>query len=296
MFLSYIYNIYIYILFYCIKKKEKEKEININSYIYYYYLYFVKQNHEYKNENKMVKNTKGGNKSKNLARKHLSTGHEKRVLRTSTCDLEQYGVVTQMNGHGMFYVQVEDGKRLLGRIRSKFSGKSMRQNMIRKGSIVLMGLREWEAPHFKEADLLEIYDAEEIKQLRKIPTINVLELERQSERLTGAATTSAAALGTEDPSSSSTTKKSTTTTTTDYADDILFVEDGEEEEEEEEDNDEVEVDDEKHNEAVNKTTTNNQTSINDQTTTTSGAYSYVTNVKSSNKSKKDEIEIAFDEI
>ncbi len=233
----------------------------------------------------MVKNTKGGNKSKNLARKHLSTGHEKRVLRTSTCDLEQYGVVTQMNGHGMFYVQVEDGKRLLGRIRSKFSGKSMRQNMIRKGSIVLMGLREWEAPHFKEADLLEIYDAEEIKQLRKIPTINVLELERQSERLTGAATTSAAALGTEDPSSSSTTKKSTTTT--DYADDILFVEDGEEEEE---DNDEVEADDEKHNEAVNKTTT----TTNDHTT--SGAYSYVTNVKSSNKSKKDEIEIAFDEI
>jgi initiation factor 1A len=145
----------------------------------------------------MVKNVKGGNKSKNVARKHMSSeSTEKRVLRISTSELEQYGVVCQMNGHGMFYVMTEQGNRYLGRIRSKFSGKSMRQNVINKGSIILVGMREWEKPNYKEVDLLEIYDANEVKQLHKIPTINMSVLDRFVESMTlgkgGGSTESAA--------------------------------------------------------------------------------------------------------
>jgi len=129
----------------------------------------------------MVKNTQGGNKSKNIARKHIAGKNDKSILRTSSCELECYGVVSQMNGFGMFYVVLENEKTLLGRIRRNFRGKSKRDNNVCKGAVVLVGLREWEAPNYKEADLLEVYDANEIKQLKKIPSINVRALERYME-------------------------------------------------------------------------------------------------------------------
>jgi initiation factor 1A len=134
----------------------------------------------------MVKNTQGGNKSKGLARKNMSSSHEKRVLRLPTCSLEQIAVVTQLLGHGMFYVVTEEGVQLLGRIRNKFRGRSKRDNNLTKGIVVLVGLREWEAPNYKECDLLEVYDPNEIKQLRKIPTINIRELDKHIESCGGA--------------------------------------------------------------------------------------------------------------
>jgi len=85
----------------------------------------------------------------------------------------------------MFFVVLEDGKTLLGRIRRNFRGKSKRDNHVCKGAVVLVGLREWEAPEYKEADLLEVYDHNEIKQLKKIPGINVRALERYIETYGG---------------------------------------------------------------------------------------------------------------
>jgi translation initiation factor IF-1 len=140
----------------------------------------------------MVKNTQGGNKSKNLARKHMAGKNESRALRTSSCELECYGVVSQMNGFGMFFVVLEDGKTLLGRIRRNFRGKSKRDNHVCKGAVVLVGLREWEAPEYKEADLLEVYDPNEIKQLKKIPGINARALERYIETYGGGSGTAGA--------------------------------------------------------------------------------------------------------
>jgi translation initiation factor IF-1 len=90
-------------------------------------------------------------------------------------------VVTQLLGHGMFYVVTEEGVQLLGRIRNKFRGRSKRDNNLTKGIVVLVGLREWEAPNYKECDLLEVYDPNETKQLHKIPTINMRELDKQIE-------------------------------------------------------------------------------------------------------------------
>lgn len=129
----------------------------------------------------MVKNTQGGNKSKGVARKNMASSHERRALRLPTCSLEKIAVVTQLLGHGMFYVITEEGHTLLGRIRNKFRGRSKRDNNLTKGIIVLIGLREWEAPNYKECDLLEVYDPNEIKQLRKIPTINMRELDKHIE-------------------------------------------------------------------------------------------------------------------
>jgi translation initiation factor IF-1 len=120
----------------------------------------------------MVRNTHGGNKSKGMARKNMVDNNEKRKLRLSSGELEKYAVVTRLLGHGMFYTTTNEGEELLGRIRNKFKGRSRRGNDLSMGTMVLIGLREWEAPNFKECDLLEVYDANEVKQIRQISSID----------------------------------------------------------------------------------------------------------------------------
>lgn len=139
----------------------------------------------------MVKNTKGGNKSKGLARKHLAQKDD-RVLRLASCDLEKYAVVTKVLGHGMFYAATDEQEQLLGHIRNKFRGRSKRDNSISVGGVVLIGLREWEHPEYKECDLLEVYDANEIRQLSKNPTVDFAELHRHIEAIGGSSSEFAA--------------------------------------------------------------------------------------------------------
>jgi initiation factor 1A len=129
----------------------------------------------------MVKNTSGGNKSKGLARKQTSDRDHRRATRLSSHPLEKYAVVTQLLGHGMFYARTEDDKQLLGHIRNKFRGRSKRDNVLVKGTLVLVGLREWEHPDYKECDILEVYDNNEIKELRKISTIDIRSLDKYIE-------------------------------------------------------------------------------------------------------------------
>lgn len=120
----------------------------------------------------MVRNTHGGNKSKGMARKNMVDNTEKRKLRLSNDELEKYAVVTRLLGNGMFYTTTNEGAELLGRIRNKFKGRSRRGNDLTLGTMVLVGLRDWEAPNFKECDLLEVYDANEVKQIRQISSID----------------------------------------------------------------------------------------------------------------------------
>ena len=120
----------------------------------------------------MVRNTHGGNKSKGMARKNMVDNTEKRKLRLSSCDLEKFAVVTRLLGHGMFYTTTSEGVELLGRIRNKFKGRSRRGNDLTLGTMVLIGLREWESPNYKECDLLEVYDTNEVKQIRQISSID----------------------------------------------------------------------------------------------------------------------------
>lgn len=115
------------------------------------------------------RNTQGGSKFKSMARKDMGhRGDGKLVL--STDPLEKYAMVTKMLGNGMFYAIDEENTQYLGHIRNKFRGKSKRQNMISCGSVILLGLREWESPH-KNGDLVHIYEPQDIESLHlKFPT------------------------------------------------------------------------------------------------------------------------------
>jgi len=133
----------------------------------------------------MVKNTKGGNKSKGIARKHIAGSRDFNSLRLSTSDFEIFGVISKLLGNGMFYIVSYNFNQLLGHIRKKFKGRSKRDNSVTVGSVVLVGLRDWEAPNFKECDLLEVYDANEVRQLMKIPSIDLTGLYKHIDMYSG---------------------------------------------------------------------------------------------------------------
>ena len=110
----------------------------------------------------MTKNVSGGKRAKGFARKHLSGGGGGTGrLRLPTCDLEQVGIVVKMNGNGMFFVRISTGQELLGQIRGRFRGRSKRDNYVCLGTIVLVGLREWEGDTISKCDLLEVYTSDE---------------------------------------------------------------------------------------------------------------------------------------
>jgi hypothetical protein len=150
----------------------------------------------------MVKNTKGGNKSKGMARKHLGGAKETRILRLVDSSFEKYGVVTRILGNCMFYVVTdiasETQPHLLGHIRNKFRGRAKRDNTITLGSVVLVGLRDWEHPNYKECDLLEVYETNEVRQLMKNPSIDLSSLQKHIDAYsskTGDVSASSVAVG-----------------------------------------------------------------------------------------------------
>ena len=118
----------------------------------------------------MVKNTHGGNKSKSMARKNIDGGGGggggSSPLRLPSCEFEKIAFVEKLLGNGMFYAITTDGLKILCRIRNKFKGRSRRGNDVSVGKLLLIGLREWEKPHFKEADLLLVYDDSHIDAIR----------------------------------------------------------------------------------------------------------------------------------
>jgi translation initiation factor IF-1 len=96
----------------------------------------------------MVKNTHGGNKHKQFARKHATEMSSTTTVstRVSTDPNEVYAVVIRMLGNGMFHCFCMDKVTRLGHMRGKFSGRGKRDNMVKVGTWVLIGLREWEQP------------------------------------------------------------------------------------------------------------------------------------------------------
>ena len=80
------------------------------------------------------------------------------TLRMPSSEFEQIAIVDKLLGNGMFYAITQNDFRILCRIRNKFKGRSRRANDVSIGKFVLIGLREWEKPHFKQADLLLVYD------------------------------------------------------------------------------------------------------------------------------------------
>jgi translation initiation factor 1A len=123
----------------------------------------------------MVKNF-GGKKTKGMARKNL-TARPSNLLRESKNEYEKYAQVTRTLGNAMCHVLCDDNITRLCHIRGKFKGRGKRDNMIKNGSWIMIGIREYESggdnKKMKNCDLLEVYndqDQEKLKQ--KNTTVN----------------------------------------------------------------------------------------------------------------------------
>ena len=126
----------------------------------------------------MVKNVTGGNKQKGQARKNLTTNSRQvSKLRVAEQEGEEYAQVSSMLGNGMCHVETQNYK-LLCIIRGKFRGRGKRDNILKKGTWVLIGLREWDsAPatvgtggaKLQKCDLLEVYTDYDKDRLKGTP-------------------------------------------------------------------------------------------------------------------------------
>ena len=120
----------------------------------------------------MVKNLKGGSKSKQMGRKFVTAPVDRKV-RLIHEEGEVYAQVSSMLGNGMCHVESEDSKRLCI-IRGKFRGRGKRDNILKKGTWVLIGLREWDlnggdTTKMQKCDLLEVYTDHDKERLKGTP-------------------------------------------------------------------------------------------------------------------------------
>jgi len=120
----------------------------------------------------MVKNVTGGNKMKGQARKNSTSSRQVSKLRVVEEEGEVYAQVSAMLGNGMCHVDTESYK-LLCIIRGKFRGRGKRDNLLKKGTWVLIGLREWDgtgdATKMQKCDLLEVYTDHDKERLKGTP-------------------------------------------------------------------------------------------------------------------------------
>lgn len=108
-------------------------------------------------------------------KEHQKGGTKKSTqLRLPKEEHEVIAVVESMLGNGMFYAKTTDELRLMGHIRGKHRGRFKRANFISKGSIVMVGLRDYEYPNYKECDLLEVYAPNELHVLHQVMDLRML--------------------------------------------------------------------------------------------------------------------------
>lgn len=132
----------------------------------------------------MVKNAKGGNKSKKMGRKFLGAPVQKQVrLADPNEPCEIYGVVEKLFGHGRFQIKDSNSKDRLVIIPNKFRGRGKRDNTVVLGCWVLVGIREYESSENAKCDLLEVYTDAEKQKLKKSgnPIFNQLKSDHDRE-------------------------------------------------------------------------------------------------------------------
>lgn len=122
----------------------------------------------------MVRNL-GGNKTKGQARKYANSDKkDNKQLRISEDPLEIYAQVEKVLGNGMYNVICIDGKSRLCHSSGKFRGRNKKDNFVKLGTWLLIGLREYESggsnKKLQNCDLLEVYNEFEIDKLKT--TIN----------------------------------------------------------------------------------------------------------------------------
>lgn len=114
----------------------------------------------------MVKNQKGGNKSKKMGRKFINAPVDRRV-RLIEEEGELYAIVLKLLGNGMFYARDTSNIERLCVMRNKFRGRGKRDNTVAIGTWVLIGEREFETTSIKpKCDLLEVYNDNEKNKLK----------------------------------------------------------------------------------------------------------------------------------
>jgi translation initiation factor 1A len=120
----------------------------------------------------MVKNF-GGKKTKGMARKNL-TVKPNNVLRVSTNEYEKYAQTLKLLGNGMCHVLCDDNVTRLCHIRGKFRGRGKRDNLVSSGSLLLIGIREYESggdgKKLQNCDLLEVYNDQDKEKLKQTVT------------------------------------------------------------------------------------------------------------------------------
>jgi len=128
----------------------------------------------------MVKNTSGGNKSKNISRKRINESAQQKAFlqKSGDLDLEQYAQVTKVNGSGRFEVLCHDGITRTCHIGGKFRGRNKRDNNVVLNSWLLVGLRKYSdsepTASVRICDLLCVYDDSDKEQLRnQCPALSV---------------------------------------------------------------------------------------------------------------------------
>jgi len=123
----------------------------------------------------MVKNIQGGNKSKGLARKNIIK-KETTFLRTANEEGEIYAQAIKIMGGSICSGVANDGSPLTIHIRKKFRGKGKRDNLIKPGTWLLVGLHSWETAKPdkpRHCDLLEVYnDGDKTKLKNNIISID----------------------------------------------------------------------------------------------------------------------------
>jgi translation initiation factor IF-1 len=128
--------------------------------------YFIYNNRE------MVRNINGGNKAKSKARKDTTEVYDSTSIRLPENELEDLAYVNKCYGNGRFEITTTDGNKISCIVRGKHKGKHRRNNLVAPGSLILVGLREWENPR-KTSDLITTYSPFEIDKIKTIPGLNI---------------------------------------------------------------------------------------------------------------------------
>jgi translation initiation factor 1A len=118
----------------------------------------------------MVKNSTGGNKSKKQARKTAINHYQPaKEIRKAKEEGEIYAAVSKILGGKECEVVCIDNKTRRCVMRSKFTFRGKAENNLSVGTMILVGLREWEVRHtgFERCDLLEVYSLSEKERLKQ---------------------------------------------------------------------------------------------------------------------------------
>jgi translation initiation factor 1A len=112
----------------------------------------------------MVKNTTGGNKTKNKARKDMNNNKSLKYDDLLATDDQDYFIITSVGGGGRYKgILYTDFKNKISTERLAItSGRIKRFARIRKGSLVLISIRDFQQD---KVDILHVYSADEINLL-----------------------------------------------------------------------------------------------------------------------------------